>query len=120
MKRDKIIYWITTVIVAGMMLMSAYLYLSKSKEMVGALTSVGYPEYMLGILGVAKLLGAVALLVPFWNNVKEWAYAGFAFVFIGAIWTHVATHTPWVAPLVFLIILGVSYGFWQRVRFNAK
>jgi hypothetical protein len=120
MKRDKIIYWVTTGILSAAMLMSAILYLTKSEELREGFRTLGYPEYLMGVLGIAKLLGAVVLLAPVWDNLKEWAYAGFAFVFIGATWTHVATQTPWVTPLVFLLILGISYGFRQRLKLNQK
>ncbi|HTF82073.1 MAG TPA: DoxX family protein [Cytophagales bacterium] len=84
--------------------------------MVAASTAVGLPLYLMPLLGTAKLLGAIALVLPFLKVVKEWAYAGFAFIFIGATWVHLATHTPFVAPLVFLGILGVSYWFHRRLH----
>ncbi|HRI78770.1 MAG TPA: DoxX family protein [Cyclobacteriaceae bacterium] len=116
MKRDKIIYWIATGLVSAGMLMSAGMYLTKNPELMQTFRSVGYPDFFVPLLGTAKLLGAVILVIPVWNNLKEWAYAGFGFTFIGAIWTHVATSTPWIAPLVFLIILSVSYWFRTKLR----
>jgi hypothetical protein len=115
MKRDKIIYWISTGLVGAGMLMSAGMYLSRNEELVNGFKTIEMPLYMLGLLGVTKLLGAIALLAPIWIRVKEWAYAGFAFTFAGAIWSHLATGTPWVAPAVFLLVLAVSYLFFQRV-----
>jgi hypothetical protein len=61
------------------------------------------------------LLGAIALLNPWFPKLREWAYAGFTFTLISAIWAHVATSTPFVAPLVFLILLAVSYYFHQKL-----
>jgi uncharacterized membrane protein YphA (DoxX/SURF4 family) len=116
MKRDKIIYWIATGLVAAGMAMSAYMYLSKNPELVKAFEALGFPLYFVTILGVAKLLGAIALVAPIWARVKEWAYAGFIFVFIGAVCVHLATGTPFVGPVVFLIVLGVSYMFWVRLN----
>lgn len=116
MKRDKIIYWVATGLLAAGMGMSAFMYLTKNPELVGAFKMLGFPVYFISILGVAKLLGAVILLAPAGTTLKEWAYAGFIFTFIGAIWTHLATHTPFISPLMFLIVLGVSYFFWTRVR----
>jgi hypothetical protein len=115
MKRDKIIYWISTGLVAAAMSMSAFMYLSRNPEMMKSFESIQLPFYMVGILGVAKLLGALVLILPVWDRVKEWSYAGFAFVFIGAVWTHIATNTAWIAPLIFLVILGVSYYFRMRL-----
>jgi hypothetical protein len=120
MKRDKIIYWISTGLLAAGMVMSGVMYLSKNEEMVTNFTAIGYPVFMLGILGVAKLLGGIALVAPAPDRLKEWAYAGFAFVFIGATWTHVATHTPWMAPVVAIVILAVSYIFRLRTKIETK
>jgi hypothetical protein len=116
MKRDKIIYWVATGLVAAGMAMSAFMYLTKNPELMASFETLGFPLYFISILGVAKLLGAVVLVAPAGTTLKEWAYAGFIFTFIGAIWTHVATSTPFVGPLVFLVVLGVSYFFWTRVR----
>lgn len=115
MKRDKIIYWIATGLVAAGMSMSAFMYLSNNPELMKSFETLGVPKYLVIVLGVAKLLGSVALLAPVWDKLKEWAYAGFTFVFIGATWTHIATGTPWVAPLVALLILAVSYTFWMKL-----
>ena len=116
MKRDKIIYWIATVLVAAGMLLSATMYLTKNPELMGAFTELGIPLYLVLMLGIAKFLGAVALLAPIWSAVKEWAYAGFAFMFIGAVWIHLATGTPWIAPFVFFVLLAVSYMFRKRMQ----
>lgn len=109
MKTQKITYWITTILVSAMMLFSAALYLSQAPMLTENFKLAGLPLYFLPLLGLAKLLGAIALLVPKWSAVKEWAYAGFTFTFLGAIWVHVSTSTPFVAPLVALIILFISY-----------
>ena len=114
MKRDKIIYWIATGLVSVGMLFSAAMYLTQNPELIGAFNSLGLPLYFVLLLGVAKLLGAIALLTTIWTATKEWAYAGFAFTFIGATWIHIATRTPWIAPFMFLLLLGVSYVFWKR------
>ena len=116
MKKNKIVYWIATGLVSAFMLFSAYLYLSKSPELVSGMQSIGLPMWFVGLLGTAKLLGAVALVAPIGTRLKEWAYAGLGFIFIGAIWAHIATSTPFVMPLVFLAILSVSYVFWIKVR----
>ena len=120
MKKDKIIYWIATGLLAAGMAMSAYMYLTKNPELMGTFEALGFPVYFISILGVAKLLGAIVLVAPAGSRLKEWAYAGFIFTFIGAIWVHLATGTPFIGPLVFLVVLGVSYFFWNRVGLRAK
>lgn len=116
MKRDKILYWTFTVLVSGAMLMSAFMYLTKNAELLKGFEAIGLPLYFVMILGVAKLLGAIALVVPGFERIREWAYAGFAFTFLGAVWIHLATGTPWIAPFVFLILLSISYFFRLRLQ----
>lgn len=116
MKRDKIIYWVATGLVAAGMALSAFMYLSKNPELMSTFQAIGIPTYLVAVLGVAKLLGAIVLLAPVWDKLKEWAYAGFTFVFLGAAWTHIATGTPWLAPLVALLILLVSYAFRIKLK----
>ncbi len=114
MKTNKIIYWASTILFSAGMLMSSFMYLSHSPELMKGFTMLGYPVYFVNLLGVAKLLGAIALLVPAFPKVKEWAYAGFVFCLIGATWTHLSTHTPFAMPLAFLAVLVVSYYFWGK------
>ncbi len=116
MKRDKVIYWIATGLISAGMLMSAFMYLTKNPELMKSFQSAGYPDYFVLILGTAKLLGAIVLLAPVWSRLKEWAYAGFTFTFIGAVWTHLATGTPWIAPFIALLILSVSYWFRGKAK----
>lgn len=115
MKRDKIIYWTSTGIVSAMMILSSFMYLSKNPDLINNFKSIGFPLHFVMFLGTAKLLGSIALLVPGFEKIKEWAYAGFAFTFIGAVYTHLVTGTPFVIPLVVLIILGISYLFSKRL-----
>ena len=116
MKRDNIIYWVTTGMVAMAMAFSSYMYLSKNPELMNNFKTLGYPEYFVSMLGIAKLLGAIALLIPALDKIKEWAYAGFTFTFIGATYTHIATNTPFVGPIIILIVLGISYWFRGRLK----
>lgn len=116
MKRDRIIYWASTGLVALLFAFSSFMYLSKNAELMQSFRQIGYPAYFVTLLGVAKLAGAIALLNPWSDKLKEWAYAGFVFTLIGATWTHIATHTPFMAPLVILVLTGVSYLFYQRVK----
>src|SRR5262245_34693896 len=96
-RRNKIIYWIATIWLASGMLATGVLQLFKAKAEgalappgVYGITQLGYPVYFLTILGIWKILGTVALLVPGFPLVKEWAYAGFFFIMSGAIFSHIA------------------------------
>ncbi len=100
-KRNKIIYWIATLWLASGMLSTGVLQLVKVKAE-GALSPpgvygiahLGYPVYFLTILGIWKILGVAALLVPKFPLLKEWAYAGFFFTMSGAIFSHIAVGDP--------------------------
>lgn len=109
MKTQKILFWSITGLLSAGMLMSGFMYLSRNPQIVDGFKILGLPMYFITLLGVAKLAGAVALVVPKFEKVKEWAYAGFAFTFIGAVWIHLATSTPFVGPLIALILLATSY-----------
>ena len=116
-KRNKIIYWIATVWLALGMGSTAAVQLFQTKEGQGGadmVTHLGYPAYLLTILGIWKLLGAIAVLIPNFPVLKEWAYAGFFFVMSGAIFSHVAVSDPIKAifpSLLLLILTLVSWYF---------
>jgi len=111
MKTNKIIYWIATGLVSLGMLMSAFMYFSGSPDIVNGFKSIGFPGYLIPFLGLAKLSAAITLLIPKVEKLKEWAYAGLTFNFLGAIWAHISTSTPFAGPIVLLVILAVSYWF---------
>lgn len=90
MKKINIIYWITTGLFAAFMLTSAIPNIMSAQEWVVIFEQLGYPSYLLPFLGVAKLLGVIALLTPGFNRLKEWAYAGFFFDLVGAVYSALA------------------------------
>jgi uncharacterized membrane protein YphA (DoxX/SURF4 family) len=111
MKRTKIAYWISTSLVGLMMVYSAYAYLTQP-VMQQAFQHIGYPAYFRVELAIAKLIGVVLLLAPVASRIKEWVYAGFTIVFVSAFIAHVSSGDPagvWMAPLIFLAVLAVSY-----------
>ena len=89
-KRNKIIYWIFTALFTIGMFSSGLQQLFRQKDMVDMVTALGYPMYFMTILGVWKILGVIAVLLPGFKLVKEWAYAGFFFVMTGALISHIA------------------------------
>jgi hypothetical protein len=115
-KRNKIIYWISTIWLALGMLSTGTGQLIKVKAGAGgvdSITHLGYPIYFLTILGVWKILGVVALLIPKFPLLKEWAYAGFFFAMSGAAFSHIASGTvnEIFPPLLLLILIVVSWYF---------
>jgi len=117
-RMKKIIYWTTTGIVAAIMLLSA-LNFSVNKEMSGAFAHLGLPNWFRVELTVAKILGALALLIPtIPNRIKEFAYFGFAITLISAIIAHSSSGDGIASldPLVFLGVLIVSYWYYHKGR----
>jgi len=116
MKATKIIYWITTAIVAFMMTYSAYAYLTQPAIAAG-FHHLGYPDHFRIELAIAKLAGVVLLLAPVGPRLKEWAYAGFTFTFIAAFVAHSTAGDPAfnrIMPLVMLGLLAVSYWLYHK------
>lgn len=120
MKKNKIIYWSVTGLVSLGFLMSSLMYLTQNPELMDGFKKLGFPVFFVTMLGLAKLLGAIALINPWFPKLKEWAYAGFTFTLIGAAWTHAATQTPFISPLIFLFLLGVSYWYFNKIRAGVK
>ena len=112
MKKDKIIYWAATGILGAMMLFTAFNYLT-NEEMKAAFVHLGFPAYFRIELAIAKIIGAIVLLIPAVpQRIKDWAYAGFAITFISAFIAHTSSGDPLsvaILPLIFLGILIVSF-----------
>ena len=122
MKKDKIIYWTATGIVAAIMLWSAFNF-SLNKEMKGAFEHLGLPNWFRIELTVAKILGALALLIPtIPNRIKEFAYCGFTITLISAIIAHSSSGDgiSSLDPLVFLGILIVSYLYYYKAQLHKQ
>jgi uncharacterized membrane protein len=108
-KRNKIIYWATTIFLAFGMLAGGVQQLLQIGGYVEIIRQLGYPLYFLSILGAWKILGVVAVLVPKFPLLKEWAYAGFFFAMSGAIFSHIAVgqQINEITPSLVLLILTV-------------
>ncbi|MCU1323074.1 MAG: hypothetical protein JWM43_2723 [Acidobacteriaceae bacterium] len=117
-KRYRIFFWILTLFVLLPTAGSAVpeLFAHGAKATVQSYLLLGYPLYLMKILAVAKILGAVAILTNRSRRFREWAYAGFGFLFLGATASHLlagdTVHAP--IPLVFFFLLAGSYAFWHR------
>jgi DoxX-like family len=106
MKKINLFYWITTGLLAALMLFSALPDIMMVPQATAVLTHLGYPHYFIPFIGVAKLLGVIAILVPRYPRLKEWAYAGLAFDLIGATYSQLATGG--FQPAVFIMILPIG------------
>lgn len=113
-KRNKIIYWIATVWLALGMLTTGTVQLLKMQADIDLMTQLGYPAYLLTILGVWKILGVVAVLIPNYPLLKEWAYAGFFFAMSGAVFSHMASGSgakEYFGPVLLIILTVASWYF---------
>jgi uncharacterized membrane protein YphA (DoxX/SURF4 family) len=113
-KRNKIIYWVATLWLALGMVSTGIVQLIGMEEEVANFSQLGYPVYLLTLLGVWKLLGVLAILLPGFPLVKEWAYAGFFFVMSGAVFSHLANGdaaTMLFGPTLLLALTFLSWYF---------
>lgn len=111
-KRNKIIYWIATGWLSLGMLSTGIVQIIHMEEEVLLFSRLGYPAYLLTMLGVCKLLGVIAVLIPRFPILKEWAYAGFFFTMAGAIVSHFAVNDPpmeFFGPSLLLVLTMVSW-----------
>jgi uncharacterized membrane protein len=111
--RNKIIYWVTTGLLAFGMLSQGLAQNFHTLVYVDIIVHLGYPIYLLNIIGVWKILGVMAILMPRFRLLKEWAYAGFFFV-SGALVSHIVSGDPVIAvapALVLLILIVASWYF---------
>lgn len=111
-KTHKIIYWIATIWLALGMTSTGIVQLIKMKEETDMFARLGYPDYLLTLLGVWKILGVIVVLVPKFPIVKEWAYAGFFFAMSGAVFSHAAvgdSAMEFFGPSLLIVLTVVSW-----------
>jgi di/tricarboxylate transporter len=118
MKKTKTIYWIVTIIFSLFMAFTAIPDVMLTPEAVTFMKKLGYPDYFTVFIGVAKILGCIAIIIPGYYRVKEWAYAGLFFDLIGAIYSIIFTHGV-DASLLFMalpVVIGaLSYIYYHKV-----
>ncbi|HKB45711.1 MAG TPA: DoxX family protein [Chitinophagaceae bacterium] len=118
-KTIKILYWVFTILFAGLMLFSAYgsiLVNEDTKKLIH--DQLGYPVYFIPYTGYAKLIGVIAILIPGLKTIKEWAYAGLFFDLIGAVYSGIAVAMT-LDPMMFFMLIWfvpgiLSYIFWHK------
>lgn len=119
MKKIKIFYWIITGLMAALLGLGAFFDAISAPEAVESITKLGYPKYIIPFLGVAKLLGIIAILIPGYPRVKEWAYAGLIFDLTGATYSGIAIGEDFVLIAVmiipFALVIG-SYLLYHKLR----
>ncbi len=118
-KTVKILYWVFTILFSALMIFSSYgsiLVDEGSKKLINE--QLGYPVYFIPFTGVAKLLGAIIILIPGLRTIKEWAYAGLFFDLIAAVYSGIAlsgTVDPMMAFMLVWFVPGIlSYYYWKK------
>lgn len=116
-RTTNVVYWITTGLVALVMIQGGISELMHVEGSVQVMRALGYPDYLNTILGIAKLLGVTAILLPVPRTLREWAYAGFTFDVGGAIASFIASGlVNWtlLIPIFSLALVLASYWMWRR------
>lgn len=108
-KRNNIIYWIATIWLSLGMLSAGIVQLIRMDAEVEMMTHLGYPTYLLTILGASKIFGVVVILIPKYLLLKEWVYAGYFFTMSGAVISHIVLGDSFgeIYPSLLLLILTV-------------
>ena len=112
-RTGRIIYWVATLWLALGMTSTGIVQLIKMDEEVEKMTELGYPLYFLTIIGIWKILGVIAVLLPKFPLIKEWAYAGFFFLMTGAIFTHLAVNDGLTDYFGASLLLSLTIASWH-------
>ena len=117
-KKTNILYWVFTGLLAAFMLISSISNIMVVPDAVVIVSKhLGYPVYFIPFIGVAKLLGVIAILVPGFPRIREWAYAGFVFDLTAAIYSSISVGDPasaWLPMFIGVILIACSYIFYHK------
>lgn len=122
MKKINIIYWILTSLFAFLMLGSAIPDILMMPIAIQGFKEISLPAYLLPLVGIAKALGVIAILIPSYPRIKEWAYAGLTFDLLGAIYCVAAggkQASDWIPMLILPVLAFSAYWAYHR-RLKAK
>lgn len=120
MKREKKIYWITTIIAIAMTVIPAFFYFT-NEYLISAIHRLGFPDYFRYELAIGKFMGAIIILVPVIPKMfKEWAYVAFGITLLSGCLAHglVDGFGKAVAPMVVFIILCISYYYFRKLNYS--
>src|ERR1700676_3837366 len=111
-KRKLIWYWIITAILSFCIFSGGLAQALQLKQTIQGFKPLGYPTYFISLIGIWKMLGIIAILIPKFKLLKEWAYAGIFFTMTGAVISHIASndiHPQIIAPAVFAVFTVLSW-----------
>lgn len=116
MKRTKIFYWIVTGLFSAFMLFTAIPDVLVIPDAAKFIAGLGYPKYFVAFIGVAKVLGVIAVVIPRFPRLKEWAYAGLFFDLLGATYSQLASYGFHIQVL--FMLLPVIFLFWSYFLYH--
>ncbi len=119
MKKTRIIFWVVTGLLAAMLGIGSVYDAISAPEAVEHVTRIGYPAYIVPFVGVAKILGLIAILVPGYPRLKEWAYAGIFYDLFGAFYSHIAFGDGpemWAGFIIGFAMLFTSYIYYHKLQ----
>jgi hypothetical protein len=119
MKKTKITYWILTVLFAVYMALTALPDILRSEDALKVMRQLGYPDYFTPFIGYAKLLGAIAVLIPGYPRIKEWAYAGLVFDLVGATYSIIGAGMFNIGGMLFML-LSLALAFASYFLYHKK
>ena len=124
-KTINLLYWIFTILFSALMLFSSWSSIVMNEDSIKLIHDMlGYPVYFIPFSGWAKLIGVIVILIPGYNRIKEWAYAGLFFDLVAAVYSGIAvakTFDPLVLTLLFWFVPGIlSYVYWHKKMKLAK
>jgi hypothetical protein len=105
-------YWVVTGLMVAFMMLGSVPDVLQLEQAASFIRHLGYPSYLLPFLGIAKIVGIAAVLVPSLRTIKEWAYAGLVIDLTGALYSHLSVGDPvsvWAFPVIGLVLVGGSY-----------
>lgn len=108
MNYRKIGYWAATGLLAFAFGFGGAMDIAQPPDVLAGMAHLGYPAYFATLIGVWKVLGAIAIVVPGFGRVKEWAYAGIVFDLTGAAVSHAASGDDAGHVLTPIVILGIA------------
>jgi hypothetical protein len=119
MKKTKIYFWIITGLFSAFMIFSSIPDIMMSADAIKFMSHLGYPNYIIPFLGVLKLLGIIAILIPGFPRIKEWAYAGLFFELTGATYSVMANdgfHPEMSVMFVIILFVLLSYILYHKIQ----
>ncbi len=120
MKATKILYWVFTGLFSILCVYGSIIDIIHTPDAIQLIAHLGYPLYFMTFIGLVRLFGVIAILIPGYPRIKEWAYAGLVFDMGGALYSHLAVNDTFnlYAPAALALVLALGCYIYYRKRFG--